>query len=61
MLPVSGLIARCTNAEMKRASLEAMRMSQTSASDMPAPAAAPLTAAMIGLGQFESASNSTPK
>ena len=49
--PLSGTMARFTKMELKRASAEAMRMSQASASEKPAPTQTPLTAAMLGLGQ----------
>ena len=48
--PQSGCRPRLTKAWANLASVEAMRRSQPSARFMPAPAAAPLTAAMMGWG-----------
>ena len=49
--PQSGWSPRRTNACENRAALEARRMSQASARFIPAPAAAPFTAAMSGFGE----------
>src|SRR5215470_7937554 len=54
--PQSGCRPRLTKAWANFAAVDAMRMSQASARFIPAPAAAPLTAAMTGLGASRSAS-----
>ena len=50
--PVSGMRPRLMKIWVKRARSDAIRMSQASARDSPAPAAAPLTAAMTGFSKF---------
>ena len=49
--PMSGTSARFTKMELKRADSAAMRMSQASATESPAPTATPFTAAIVGLVQ----------
>src|SRR5215472_6589224 len=55
--PQSGCSPRLTNACVNFAAVEARRMSQPSARFIPAPAAAPFTAAITGLGASRIASS----
>ena len=49
LAPESGTMARFTKMALKRASVEAMRMSAARAKEKPAPTQTPLTAQTLGL------------